>query len=223
MYTSLSFCAILFATVFGARAAPLEDDPLVEKVKEIIADVDNYLASNGLTELRIPNIDFPLSPVKIRNGGFGNFATIELQDGATVKEEKLEDNSTVYIFDIKVGLQELSFHYDYEVNTVIFMRAGNFSLSVADNSAELTGFAVIDKDSSCRAVLATAKVLRYGKYHIDLLPNDFPEATALSEEVLDFVTPFLLPFSNGALQASLLVPQVQQIFSEFTCKKITSL
>nr|XP_014283707.1 uncharacterized protein LOC106685509 [Halyomorpha halys] len=222
MFAAWSVCAILFASVFGARAAQLGDDPFIEKVKEIVAEVDDYLAATNQNELQIPDIDYPFSPLKIKNGAFGDFSTIELQDGASVKEKKLEDNSTVYSFDINVGLQELFFHYDFQVDTLVFKRAGNFSLSVQENSAKLTGLALVHSDKSCKAVLTKVKVLKYGNYQIDLQPNDFPQATVISQQILNFVTPFLLPFSNAALEASLFVPQVQQAFSEFTCKKITS-
>lgn len=220
MASTWSLCTILFAALFGARALPLQDDNLIEKVKTIIAHVDDYLATHGMNELLLPDIGiFSFDPVKLRNGGFGEFSTIFVQDTSSVNKTQQGDE-TLYNFDIKLGLDELKVHYDFDISTILIKETGNFNLTLLKNSAQLTGSVNVESNKVCKAKLTSIQVLELGDYRIEI-PDDVSALILVSEVILNAITPKLVPFFNTALRTALLVPGSQNIFSAIACSQLS--
>ncbi|XP_014283952.1 uncharacterized protein [Halyomorpha halys] len=220
MALTWSFYTILFTTLFGARASTLGDDPLVEKVKTIIANVDDYLATHGMNELLLPDIGiFSIEPIKLRNGGFGQFSTIYVQDATTVNKTQQEDGN-LYSFDLKLGLKELLVYYDFNISAIIIKEKGNFTLSVLKNSAQLTGSVSVLNNKICKAKLTNVRVLELEDYSIQL-SKDTPALILVSEMIFNIIGPKLVPLLNTALRAALLVPGVQNVFAAIACSELS--
>lgn len=219
MTPTRSVFALLLVAVLGARALILEDDPLVEKVKAIIANVNSYVSSHGFDELNIPDVG-SRHPVQLKNGGFGVFSSIYVQDATGINETKQDDGSTLYTFNIKVGLSELVVHYDFDFSAIIIKEKGNFSLSVQKNSAEVSGSAVVKNDSTCEAQLTKVALLVLGDYKLTISPDNIPGLHIISQAILDLISPLLLPSLNKSLRAALSSPGVQNVFSSIACPEL---
>ncbi|XP_014283950.1 uncharacterized protein [Halyomorpha halys] len=217
MALTWSVCSILFLAVFGAKAFILEDDPLVDKVKAIIAKVDTYVSSHGFSDLNLPNIGTK-PPVQLTNGGFRDFSSLYVQDATNVNQTTLSDGSTLYTFDIKVGLSEFVLHYDFDFSALVVKEKGNFSLSVQKNSADVTGSVVVQTNGTCEGKLISATVLVLGDFKITITPDNIPHV--ITEAILNLLSPLLIPTLNKEIKSVLPGSGLQNVFSTIACSEL---
>lgn len=223
MFTAWSLCVILFAAVFSARAAPFDDDEdiLIDMVKNVITNINNFIEDHNLEHISLPNIGLlPIDPIKLRHGQLGKFSTIELQDVTFINQTTMTDGSVLYSFDLLLGMKEFRFEYDFILYApFIFSQDGHFSLSPLRNSVEVSGKIVL-KDKTCDASLSNIRVAEYGHFKIDLQPNNMPHATQITEDIMNLVSPLVLPITNKVMQIAAYLPPVNRVLSSLVCRVI---
>nr|XP_014283699.1 uncharacterized protein LOC106685504 [Halyomorpha halys] len=221
MFTAWSVCVILSAAVFSAGAASFDDDEdiLIEAVKGVVNNINNYIEDHNLEHIGLPNIGLlPIDPLKLRNGQLGKFSTIELQDVTFINQTKMTDGTVLFSFDILLGLKEFRFEYDFILYApLLFNQNGHFSLSPMRNSIQVTGKVSI-KDKTCDAMLGNIRVAEYGHYKIQLEPNNMPYATQITEDLMNFVSPLVLPITNKVIQIAAYLPPVNRVLSSIVCR-----
>ncbi|WP_277213966.1 hypothetical protein, partial [Isoptericola croceus] len=109
------------------------------KVKQVVANFDEYLVDHLQTHLELPNIGLlPVDPIKMRNGRVGDFSTLKVFEEPSVQVIKNRDGSSTYIFDVKLGLDQLNFKYNFSANFFVYKREGNYTFETRENEMEVT-------------------------------------------------------------------------------------
>lgn len=212
----LPFFAFVLLTV-GQKVAVAEQ-PIVNLIREVIYEADQYLATNHLDQQKLPNLGvLPLDPFKLRNGRVGNFSTITLIGEPYVVQSEAADGSTSLSLDLEIGLKEVLVYYDVEF--ALQEVNGSASISTNTDSVHANVTVTLTSDQKCKAVLYTAEVLAFQDFAIEIKPEDIPNLTKFNQKILNLVVPALLPFTNTIVSGVISTELFQNKFSEIVCKK----
>lgn len=218
---ALSF---LLATACARDFSPVgEDDPSVQVVKNVITKANYYLEDHLLTELSLPNIGgyLPTDVVTLTGGKIGEFNTLVLREDPEIQQRTNTDGSTTYLFDVKLGLQQLGLQYQFKVKIIGFViREGFVDLSPQENVVSAKGIVVVQKNGKCDAGFYGVSVDKLDSFKVLIQPEDIPGLGVVSQTILNFVTPRIIPVTNFALNGAVLSPTFQRSFSQFVCKEI---
>ena len=202
-----------------ALSAPVND--YSTDVQDVVSFADNYIKDHILTDVKLPNIGgyLPTDIVELSDGKLGAFDTMKVLGSPVVSARPNSDGSVTYLFDLSLGLQQLSLQYQFDVKLFgVQNKYGSVTISPTENSVRAKGLVLIKKDRTCEADLRSLAVTSFSNYVIEVTPINIPQLQLITETILNFVSPKLIPVSNVALQGVIFAPGFQHIFSEIVCE-----
>lgn len=217
--------ALLCSVAFGGSPTRLgEDDPVVQKINEVITKANNFFSDHLLTFLPLPNIGvLPLDPVKLTEGRISQFDTTQLAGTPIVHHQQNPDGSTTYTFDINLSLNVLLVQYQFHASFLgVFSQDGQLSLSPQNNALNAQGVVVVGPGSYCSAKVSSAEVDHLEDFQIDIEPSDIPFIGKISETILNYVSPRLRWVIDGVIKGVIFSPSYQRNFSDLVCSTIKS-
>ena len=216
MLVLLSFSVLLVRSVFGGES--FDDKDTEEKVKDVIASVNAYIDRLNVRELQLPDIGLLL--IELKDGKIGQFDSIKL-DG-TPQITRHQDNGTVlYNFGVNLDLDLLLLQYQFRLNLPgPLAQGGQFVVMPQKHSIETKGVVVISSENDCEARLHSVEITRLESFQIDIQPNIVPFMSSISEFLLNFLLPKLLPLTNLLLKITTISPCFQNNIDELICKGI---
>ncbi|CAH1404754.1 unnamed protein product [Nezara viridula] len=223
MFAVVALGFLLASACAGDFAPVHEDDPSIQVVKNVIIKSNYYLEDHLMTELNLPNIGgyLPTDVVALTDGKIGELNTLVLKGDPGIQKRTNSDGSTTYLFDVKLGLQQLGIQYKFKVKIIGFViREGFVDLSPEVNIVGAKGIVVVQKDGRCDASFYGVSVDKLDGFKVLIQPQDIPGLSTISQTILNFVTPRVIPVTNFALNGAVLSPTFQRSFSQFVCKEI---
>lgn len=218
MASSLTACVVFIAAFFSAGGVPLkEDDPLVAKVKQIVANVNSYLEENKQGQIQLPDVgNFSVDNIVLTNLKLSNFSTMEFLRGPFV-----EQNQSLSTFNVTLRLQTFNYQFDFDVNTNIKQK-GHMTLTPQDNYYLIEGLVEISQNKSCQANLTTIDFDDYGHIQIDTQPDNIPDKDEMIQQIFSLISPTYILWSIYALEIIASVPSFYEDMSNIICHVLVS-
>nr|XP_014281734.1 uncharacterized protein LOC106684271 [Halyomorpha halys] len=214
---SWTFRSFFLSAVFVVASC---DRPGVQLLENLIETSNNHLSEKNLTEMLLPDTSWFFEAIQFQQGRLGSLDSVQLQPDPKIVSH-INHYGTVYTYNFRAGLKNLTVNYQFHLNIPFFGKYGNVIITVGRKSFQIEGSILVKHDGTCFAKLQDVKVVQFGDFNVKFEPDNTPFITKIYQAVLNVIDNQIIPIINTTIRKEIATKYFRQKFTELACAQVT--